>query len=1806
MKHAFRKMLCLLTALALLIGMIPLSLFAQAADVVVLSTDDVLVDDDFEMAGNRETVQTEVGGIVYQAVKGVNAFATLAEGISKTNNAVYVGAGRYEGAFSLSSNIALYGAGMNINPNNDDWTMNAKRSDISKESLIIGSFTVTGTHTKLVINGFTFTGASTIREATSGTTQKGVDISYNYFLNMQDISSSQGAIYITGTTVRSGRISYNRVDGTGAAKPITFRNADDFSFIGNYFNFTSSTGIWLSAEIADQNVTPGSMKATISNNYFNGGTYPLQLLMSHAATIDVAVTGNISKGGYGVYASLADDCTPNRKVSIIGNTFTGSTADIGLTGAVAYTPSLVTIQNNILNNGSVKNDWVSSEPLNLSYNYFAKGPTMTMSPQPISYPRYKDAKMTMTVGEMQLESVNVTGVLSGGAKELISGVTVNNDTRTVSIKNTVDSIYETVELAAVAKNLGDPVSIKMYKDFACTQLLTDGNVMDYLKKGTNNAYIKLTTSIDNYSFKVYTLSFDRSSSHKTDVTGVQTYSHVINGNDISITIPSSDSDPNIQLIAASGSTYAIYTDEACTQKINGTILRDLPAGSSTFYALVTAEDGTTTALYRLLVARAPSSAADILSVNSPKNILFSEIEDAYLGVYSSAYTSLSMDLTVSDKASWKLYKDAACTIEADPAEIALTGGADNVYYVKVTSEAGAKENIFKFIFRSETPQASKEIYSVTSSAITSSVSMDTIEISLGKTATTYTPAFEFDGDYWKLYTSYTGGVLSGAVSGNTIDPLAAGKSVFYVEVVALDGSSRVYTLNITRKASAECKLTSIGGGVDYYIDRFDFTATTTVQDEGSFSPTFTASSGANVAVFTTDGAAVAMPVTLRPGTASYQIVVTAEDGTTSNTYAWTITCIGEGFEILKNGVAVSSLWSDAASGSSVYAEINGTVYKAYIGENAFSSIAQAKPHVSSYNNTIFVMPGSHLTENASIGAINLYGANYRIDPRKQNRYPESVMSGTLTATGEGAVISGFMFTDTATIVVSSASGVEITNNIFEDAGARSVSAIQMNKPSVTYDGMLIRNNVFEMNAAVPTIALANVQDVTINNNNGSNVQGAAIVSVGTMTGTSRLEISENAFDTALAVDAVNAAKGGYLLVGGNTFRGGKGVQMNAASANSTFTFNFYNNDAATSSFAVDVTGAQKSFAGNFTANQNGFADVNKSISVEYAGDSTGVAPVDITENYYGTATPGNDCFDSNYSYKPYYVNAAKTALSNQIYDVKITADGNEVVDNGHNMYAQPVSTVVTVKAAFAEQSTVDPAAVGSVFTADRENFYLSDTATFTMNQKRVAYVTVFSLDGTEKEVQTVTLYPMSPNPVFDVYNVAACVIDDMTVKVTVDHKATVWTPSLEIVNDLPITLYSDKACTKTVSGDVKLSGDLTKVYGVVQGYETVTFEVYKKLSSEKAILSFAGAYSMEYTGSDTIAVTVDDRNVTADLTATVSKGASYTVYSDAGLNNVFADVTAVDDTVDTLYYNVVAADASYKLFTVSIARITVVDPEILSIAGTTGLSISGNNIKAKISSYNTKEGFSVNCVTNPGCTVKLYTESSHEYMIKNSTVFFSANTARFNAVVTSPDGLRSREYVVELTKPAASVTFVDAIPAWAKKAVEKMKNSGVVTGTKTKNGYVFDANGKTTREMMACFVIRMLGIDETQYAGVDLAAYYDDYEEISGWATNAVKAATALGIISGASSGGKNYVNAKSNITREEFSVVLVRALKKEKMNVNSYNLKYKDASSISSWAKNYVKIVSKLGIMSGSNNMFMPKNNITRAEIVQTFANIG
>jgi len=1818
MKHTFRKMLCLLLALTITVGLLPVGMFAGAAGKVVLGEGQMLVDDDFESAANKEVVTTVIGGVTYEAVMGTNAFATIAEAVSRStaHGKVYVGPGRYEGNLSITNNIELYGAGMNVNPNNADWTMNAQRADESKESIVIGQVNVsTKALTNFVFNGFSMTGDCTIKEATAGSTFKGIDICYNYIYPTRDVSAANGAIYFTGTTVRTGRLAYNRIITPSTAKPLTFRNPNNFVIEGNYWDAsTADTALWLSAEIADQNKTPGQLKQLIvKNNYIKASSKatstPIWCNVAYADLVDVTFESNHLIGGVPISINAAEGSTAARQFNINNNTIECiGNADIQMGGVGSFDTSLVTIKNNTFFKGIVKCAWTPTGVLDLSYNYFKSGPTYDFSPAPITYPRYTDATMNKLSGEMALDSVTLTGINANGDKNAITGVTVDNVNNLVSVKELVSSTYSTIEVVANAKQSDSTIDIYYYSDAACTQELTGGNVVDYLKKGNNMVYIKLITSLDKYSYKVYALTIPRESSHEAFVTDVKGYENTINGNTINVTVPSADVEPNMQLAVSSGATFQLYADSALQNPLGGTVISNLPAGTSTYYAKVTAEDGETTNVYTLILTRAPHTAAEIVEVLSPEYVAYDEFEDAYLGVYTSTVEKATLDIKVSDRATWKAYKDAACTKDADVQNITLATG-DNVFYIRVASESEAVVKVYKLILRKETAAASKEIFSVTSANKSFEVTADTVTVKIATDIVNYIPSFDYAGAYWKMYASYENGVLSDVISGNKLNDIAGGKHTYYIEVTAADGTSRVYTFILERDPSKESKLIAIGGGKEFYVDRFDFVATTVVQNDGAFLPTFDVSAGATVKVIK-GGKDVELPINLRPGVSEYTIVVTAEDGVTSTEYAWTITCIGDGTALLEEGVVLNDAWTDCAKGDVVYATIDGVAYKAYFGENAFSNYVAANAAAKSKGGIIYVMSGTNLGD-INVNGVKLYGANFSIDANTGNRYPESVINGIVTIV-EGAVeLKGFAFTETASIINNATSSVEIANNVFADGAERTESAISMTleDDDLSFNNISIKGNRFEMNSGVAVIKVSTVgARFVISNNVFVNENTGAMITADKMITGSTLEISNNTFDATNAIAIVldsDAARDGYLYIHGNVFASARALELNAVNVAETFVVNFNNNKVETFKIAVFVYDAPASLATGLVANENTFATIDLSFSINYATTvaTADLEAIDISRNYYSTALPGNDVFDTLYGYKPYYLDADKSKLSNAINPVAVTAGGMDIIDDGFSKYAVVPAENVDVVAEFIEDASLAPNTYGSVYVDLNKGVYNSNSANISVGSKAVVYVTTVSHDESVSDVQEIVVYKQTGNPVYNVYEVVNSSIVGMKVNVVVEHTATTWTPYLAVINNLPITLYTDAACTKKAPATIKLAGDSTTVYGKVEGYETVEINIYKKLSSDKAILSIADAYTFEYTGVNTLEITVDNRLTTADLSAEVSKGATYIVYADAALST-FVDETAVEQSVTKLYYRVTAADETVKVFEVSISYIDVVDAVILGINGATTLELTDDYINAKVNAYDASLGFTIKLNVPAGCTYGLYTDAAHEMVFKNNTAFFASNYVFVYATVTSPDGVVTNEYTIKLEKAAAKVNFVDDIPSWAKKAVAYTKDMGIVNGEKVKGGYKLNANGTTTREMMACFIVRMMGVDVTQYSYVDLTANFKDAEEVSAWAVPSMKAAVALGFFAGSKDGEGLVLNPKDNISREQFAIVFVRAIDAEDIDVKGYSFKYSDAAKIATWARTHVKIISKLGLMQGAGGKFNPKNSITRAEIIQTIYN--
>lgn len=103
------------------------------------------------------------------------------------------------------------------------------------------------------------------------------------------------------------------------------------------------------------------------------------------------------------------------------------------------------------------------------------------------------------------------------------------------------------------------------------------------------------------------------------------------------------------------------------------------------------------------------------------------------------------------------------------------------------------------------------------------------------------------------------------------------------------------------------------------------------------------------------------------------------------------------------------------------------------------------------------------------------------------------------------------------------------------------------------------------------------------------------------------------------------------------------------------------------------------------------------------------------------------------------------------------------------------------------------------------------------------------------------------------------------------------------------------------------------------------------------------------------------------------------------------------------------------------------------------------------------------------------------------------------------------------------------------------------------------------------------------------------------WYSSYVATASKLGIVSGR---GNDTFAPNASITREEMAIMVIRALEVKsgkKIDPVVGSKAFADASSISKWADSYVKTAAGLGLLQGrENNQFAPKGWMTRAESAQ------
>ena len=325
---------------------------------------------------------------------------------------------------------------------------------------------------------------------------------------------------------------------------------------------------------------------------------------------------------------------------------------------------------------------------------------------------------------------------------------------------------------------------------------------------------------------------------------------------------------------------------------------DLPVGETTVSAVVTAEDGVTTRTYSVSVTRAGSADASLSGLSLSGVTLVPEFAagtTVYTASVGNAVTETTVSATVADAgAAFEVRLNGV--VDQDGIVPLVVGS--NVISVVVTAQDGESTQAYSVtVTRAGSSVTSLSVLSLSgvtltpvfasgTTAYTASVTHDVTDTTVSATAADAGAAFEVR--------------LNGVVDQDGVVPLAVGSgNVISVVVTAQDGeTSQTYSVTVTRAGSSVTSLSvlSLSGVTLTPVFASGTTAYTASVTHDVTETTVSATAADAGAAFEVrlngvvdqDGV---VPLAVGSGNV-ISVVVTAQDGETSQTYTVTVTRAG--------------------------------------------------------------------------------------------------------------------------------------------------------------------------------------------------------------------------------------------------------------------------------------------------------------------------------------------------------------------------------------------------------------------------------------------------------------------------------------------------------------------------------------------------------------------------------------------------------------------------------------------------------------------------------------------------------------------------------------------------------------------------------------------------------------------------------------------------------------------------------------------------------------------------------------------------
>jgi gliding motility-associated-like protein len=413
----------------------------------------------------------------------------------------------------------------------------------------------------------------------------------------------------------------------------------------------------------------------------------------------------------------------------------------------------------------------------------------------------------------------------------------------------------------------------------------------------------VVTAQDGVITDTYTINVTRAPSNNAVLTNLSISSGPLNPSFDPGT--SSYTTPDVANAVSTLTVMVVTSDSTATVKVNGIAVVSgsatvpLAVGANTIKTVVTAQDGSTTNMFTIAINRAASSNAGLAGISLSSGTLspaFATAINTYTVTVLNSVSSIELTPVTSDGVATVTVNGAAVVSGSASAAISLAVGP-NIITTVVTAQDGVATSTYTVtVTRSASTNANLSGLAISTGTLkpvfTTATTTYTVAMGSAISSVTITPTTSDAGATVSVNgTPVTSGSASSAIA------LAVGTNTISTVVTAADGfTQQTYTITVNKAASTNANLSALITSSGSLTPSFASTTTSYTKTVGyavpsiTFTPT-TANSGATVTINGTPviagspSAAIALSVGLNTIT----IIVTAQDGVTSQTYTIALT-----------------------------------------------------------------------------------------------------------------------------------------------------------------------------------------------------------------------------------------------------------------------------------------------------------------------------------------------------------------------------------------------------------------------------------------------------------------------------------------------------------------------------------------------------------------------------------------------------------------------------------------------------------------------------------------------------------------------------------------------------------------------------------------------------------------------------------------------------------------------------------------------------------------------------------------------------